>query len=53
MQEFIDWDDFLVIEIRSIGFGDIELEFYVTLGQVDVVWGRSNVEFDGTATLDS
>ena len=53
VQEIIDWDDFLVIEIRSIGFGDLELEFYVTLGQVDVVGGRFKVEFDGTATLDS
>ena len=53
VQEIINWDDFLVCEIRSIGFGDLELEFYVTLGQVDVVGGRFNVEFDGTATLDS
>ena len=43
----------LVSEIRSIGFGDLELEFHVTLGQIDVVGGRFNVEFDGTATLDS
>ena len=53
VQEIIDWDDFLVCEILSIGFGDLELEFYVTLGQVDVVGDRFNVEFDGTATLDS
>ena len=53
VQETINWDDFLVSEIRSIGFGDLDLEFYVTLGQVDVVGGRFDVEFDGTATLDS
>ena len=53
MQEIIHWNDFLVCDIRSVGFGDLELEFHVTLGQVDVVWGGFNVEFDGTATLDS
>ena len=53
VQEIIDWDDFLVIDICSIGFGDLELEFYVTPGQVDVVGVRFNVEFDGAATLDS
>ena len=42
VQEIINWDDFLVCEIRSTGFGDLELEFYVTLGQVDVVGGRSS-----------
>ena len=44
VQEMFDWDDFLVCEIRSIEFGDLELEFCVTLGQVDVVGGRFNVE---------
>ena len=53
VQEIIHWDGFLVCEIPSIGFGDLELEFYVTLGQVYVVGGRFNVEYDGTATLDS
>ena len=53
VHEIIVWDDFLVGEIGSIGFGDLELEIYVTLGQVDVVGGRFNVKFDGTATLHS
>ena len=53
VQENVDGDDFLVIDIRSIGFGDLELEFHVTLGQVDVVGGRFNVELNGTTTLDS
>ena len=53
VQEIIHWNDFLVCDIRSVGFGDLELEFHVTLGQVDVVGGGFNVEFDGTATLDS
>ena len=49
----VDGNDFRVCDSRSIGFGDLELEFHVTLGQVDVVWGRFNAEFNGTATLDS
>ena len=27
MQDTIDWDDFLVSEFRSIGFGDLDLDF--------------------------
>ena len=53
VQEIIHRNDFLVCDIRSVGFGDLELEFHVTLGQVDVVGGGFNVEFDETATLDS
>ena len=53
VQEIVDGNHFLVIDIRSIGFGDLELEFHVTLGQVDIVGGRFNVELNGTATLDS
>ena len=44
VQEIIHWNDFLVCDIRSVGFGDLELEFHVTLGQVDVVGGGFNVE---------
>ena len=50
VQEIVDGNRFLVCDIRSIGFGDLEL---VILGQVDVVGGGFNVEFDRTATLDS
>ena len=46
MQEIVDGNHFVVINIRSIGFGDLELEFHVTLG-------RFTVELNGTATLDS
>ena len=53
VQEIVDGNHFLVIEVHSIGFGDLELEFHVTLGQVDVVGGGFNVEFDGTTALDS
>ena len=53
VQEIVDGNHFLVIDSRSIGFGDLELEFHVTLGQVDVVGGGFNVEFDGTGALNS
>ena len=53
VKEIVDGNHFLVCDIRSIGFGDLELEFHVALGQVDVVGGRFNVDLDGTATLDS
>ena len=53
VQEIIHRNEFLVCDIRSVRLGDLELEFHVTLGQVDVVGGGFNVEFDGTATLDS
>ena len=53
LQEIVDGNHFLVIDSRSISFGDLELEFHVTLGQVDVVGGRFNVEFDGTTALNS
>ena len=53
VQEIVDGNHFLVIDSRSIGFGDLELEFHVTLGQVDVVGGRFNVEFNGTNALNS
>ena len=53
VKEIVDGNHFLVCDIRSIGFGYLALEFHVALGQVDVVWGRFNVEFNGTATLDS
>ena len=53
MKERVDGNHFLVCDIRSTGFGDRGLEFHVTLEQSDVVWGRFNVEWNGTATLDS
>ena len=53
VQEIVDGNHFLVIDSRSIGSGDLELEFHVTLGQVDVVGGRFNVEFNGTTALNS
>ena len=51
VQKIVDGNHFLVIDIRSICFGDLELEFHVTLGQVDVVGGRFNVELNGTPLL--
>ena len=53
LKEIIDDNHFLVCDTPSIAFGDLELEFHVALGQGGVVWGRFNVEFNGTATFDS
>ena len=53
VQEIVDGNHFLVCDIRPIDFGDLEPEFHVTLGEFDVVGGGFNIEFNGTATLDS
>ena len=54
LKEIVDGNHFLLVcDIRSISFGDLDLQFHVALEQVDAVGGRFNVQFDGTATSDS